>query len=398
MPDFETDSWYYNLFCFYSRVDIIKRYYFDWAASAIPHKSTGEAPFGNPSSIHREGKAAREALEEARKRCAEVLEVAAKTLFFTSGGTESNAIVLFSTLLRPGGGGICYSAVEHPAVRENCLVLERMGKQIWSIPANRDGRIGRKSLEKAIEKHGFPRMAAIMGVNNETGAIMDLKGLGEVLRKSDGPRVHFHADLVQAAGKIPLDLEDWDLDSAAFSAHKLGGPRGIGLLYLKKPLDVLVLGGGQEGGIRSGTENTSGALDFAAALEAHAKTRNQRDAAAAAEKRFMKLISALRSIKRCTLIPEDRLPQDPRFSPWILQAAFRDIPGEVMARALDDSGCAVSTGSACSAASPERPVLAAMGLDPRLRLEGIRISQGWSTTDKEIENLIYTIHEVLEYL
>ncbi|MDR1654552.1 MAG: cysteine desulfurase [Treponema sp.] len=380
------------------RIDIIKRYYFDWAASAIPNKSTGEAPFANPSSIHREGKAAREVLEEARERCGKVLGVAAKTLYFTSGGTESNAILLFSTLLRPGGGGICYSAVEHPAVRENCLALERLGKQVWSIPAEKDGRIGRESLEKAVEKHGFPRIAAIMAVNNETGAIMDLKGLAGILRKSDGPRVHFHADLVQAAGKIPLDLEGWDLDSAAFSAHKLGGPRGIGLLYLKKPLDALVLGGGQERGIRPGTENIAGALDFAAALEAHAEAPVQKAAAEAAEKRFIKLISALRSIERCTLIPQDRLPLDSRFSPWILQAAFKDIPGEVMARALDDLGFAISTGSACSAASPERPVLAAMGLDSKLRLEGIRISQGWSTTDEEVEALIAAIHEVLKYL
>lgn len=337
-------------------------------------------------------------MEEARERCAKVLGVTAKTLYFTSGGTESNAIILFSMLLRPGKGSIFYSAVEHPAVRENCLVLEQMGKQVWSIPVEKDGRIGRESLEKAIEKHGFPRMAAIMAVNNETGAIMDLKSLGETLRKSDGPRVHFHADLVQAVGKIPLNLESWDLDSAAFSAHKLGGPRGIGLLYLKKPLNVLVLGGGQEGGIRPGTENTVGALEFAAALEAHAEAQAQKTAAAAAEKRFMKLISALRSIERCTLIPEDRFPLDSRFAPWILQTAFRDIPGEVMARALDDLGFAVSTGSACSAASPERPVLAAMGLDSKLRLEGIRISQGWSTTDEEIEALIAAIHEVLKYL
>jgi cysteine desulfurase len=337
-------------------------------------------------------------LEEARERCGKVLGVAAKTLYFTSGGTESNAILLFSTLLRPGGGGICYSAVEHPAVRENCLALERLGKQVWSIPAEKDGRIGRESLEKAVEKHGFPRIAAIMAVNNETGAIMDLKGLAGILRKSDGPRVHFHADLVQAAGKIPLDLEGWDLDSAAFSAHKLGGPRGIGLLYLKKPLDALVLGGGQERGIRPGTENIAGALDFAAALEAHAEAPVQKAAAEAAEKRFIKLISALRSIERCTLIPQDRLPLDSRFSPWILQAAFKDIPGEVMARALDDLGFAISTGSACSAASPERPVLAAMGLDSKLRLEGIRISQGWSTTDEEVEALIAAIHEVLKYL
>jgi cysteine desulfurase len=208
--------------------------------------------------------------------------------------------------------------------------------------------------------------------------------------------VHFHCDLVQAVGKIPLDISV--CDSASLSAHKIGGRRGIGLLYLRRPLETLYSGGGQEGKIRPGTENTAGALSLAACLENHADPEKLRIAGDAARRRWKKLIDALTSIERCVIIPAGRESEDERFSPYILQAVFRGIPGEVMVRALDDSGFAVSTGSACSSASPDRPVLEAMGIEENLRLEGIRISQGWSTTDEEIDLLIAAIGEVLKFL
>ncbi|MDR3131197.1 MAG: aminotransferase class V-fold PLP-dependent enzyme, partial [Treponema sp.] len=232
-----------------------RRYYFDWAATAIPDifPSTGapwnDVPFGNPSSKHVEGRKARAALEDAHRRCAAVLGAAPEEIFFTSGGTESNAIVLHSLLRRqnrPGCGGLLVSAVEHPSVRENAVVLERLGKPLTRIGVEKDGRVSRKTLEGALKKAVDPRLAAIMAVNNETGAVMDMPGLAEVLRNAAAP-IHIHCDLVQAAGKMPVDLLSWDLDSASLSAHKLGGPRGIGILYLRKPLEPLCAGGGQEG-------------------------------------------------------------------------------------------------------------------------------------------------------
>jgi cysteine desulfurase len=188
------------------------------------------------------------------------------------------------------------------------------------------------------------------------------------------------------------------LDSASFSAHKLGGPRGIGLLYLRKPLEPLYTGGGQERGVRPGTENIVGALALAACLENHASPGAVRVEYEAASRRWADLIRALKKIPRCALIPEDRAEEDPRFSPWILQVRFRDVPGEVMVRALDSEGFAVSTGSACSSSSPDRPVLSAMGLDEHARLEGIRISQGWSTSAGDIGALLGGIGKVLEFL
>jgi cysteine desulfurase len=380
----------------------MSRYYFDWAATAIPDTETVPVfPFGNPSSKHGEGRLAREALEDARRRCAAVLGVAADRLYFTSGGTESNALVLLSLLFRKNqtrNRGICYSAAEHPSIRENAAVLERLGIPGLPIGVEPDGRVSRRTLERALEKRPPPLLAAIMTVNNETGSVTDLGDLTEFLRSSAGAGIHIHSDMVQAIGKIPVDIPGWDPDSASFSAHKLGGPRGIGLLYLRKSLEPVYAGGGQEGGIRPGTENTAGALALAECLERHARPEAAAAAGAEAADRWAFLIKALKAIDRCTILPRDREERDPRFSPYILQAAFRGIPGEVMVRALDDAGFAISTGSACSSASKTRPVLAAMGVEEGPRFEGIRISQGWSTTGVDIEALLRGISGALRVL
>ena len=367
-----------------------KRIYFDWAASS----------YGNPSSQHSEGRAAKDALENARERCAKVLNVPPQTLSFTSGGTESNSIALFSNLKRPGKGRIISSPAEHASVREAMDTLEKMGKPTGNIPVDSSGRVTEETLLKALTQYSDVRFVCIMFVNNETGAITDVTSLSNVIRKrpSDCAPIHFHCDLVQAVGKIPFDISKLEIDSASLSAHKTGGPRGIGLLYLKKPLEVFYTGGGQENGIRGGTENVQGAIALADCLEKYANGESVAADYEKAKTRWKKLISSLASIERCTIIPKNRGADDDSFSPYILQAAFKDIPGEVMSRALDDLGFAVSTGSACSSSSPERPVLAAMGVEEKLRIEGIRISQGHETSDEDIELLLNAINEVLKFL
>ncbi|MDR3130748.1 MAG: cysteine desulfurase [Treponema sp.] len=381
-----------------------RRYYFDWAAAALPDAAPLNAaanPFGNPSSKHAEGREARAALEDARRRCAAVLGAAPEEIFFSSGGTESNAIVLNSLLLRqnrPGCGGLLVSAAEHPSVKETAAVLERLGKSLTLIGVEKDGRVSEETLEGALKKARDPRMAAVMAVNNESGAVTDIPTIAKLLREQAGAPIHFHCDIVQAVGKMPVDLRAWDVDSASLSAHKLGGPRGIGVLYLRKPLEVLCTGGGQEGRIRPGTENTAGALALAECLERRARPETAGVGYEEAAARWKTLIAALKDLPRCVLIPGDRMEEDGRFSPYILQAAFRGIPGEVMARALDDEGFAVSTGSACSSGSRERPVLAAMGVDKTTAFEGIRISQGWHTSGEDIEALIEGIKRILRAL
>jgi cysteine desulfurase len=244
----------------------VKRIYFDWAASTPHIKNESGVFFGNPSSLHSEGRAAKLALEDARERCAAVLKVPYSALFFTSGGTEANSIALFSTLTRKGQGRVIASAAEHSSVRECMETLRKMGKQTGSITVDSASFVTEERLSKALEKYGDTRFAAIMSVNNETGAVNDIASLKNVIRKYSSPPVHLHCDLVQAVGKIPVDIENWEIDSASISAHKIGGPCGIGLLYLRRPLEVLYKGGGQENGIRGGTENITGAAALANCL------------------------------------------------------------------------------------------------------------------------------------
>ena len=382
------------------------RHYFDWAASAPPGRMGGDCSesdavidntliFGNPSSRHREGRMAKETLENARERCALVLGVKSETLYFTSGGTEANCIALYSNLFRPRGR-VVSSRAEHPSVIENIDTLQRMGRQTGTLPLDSLGRVTPELLEKTLDKYGDVRFAAVMAVNNETGAVNNISALRRTLDSYSGPFVHLHCDMVQALGKIPFDMGD--CDSASLSAHKIGGPRGIGLLYLNKPLEPLYSGGGQEGKIRPGTENVAGALAFANCLERYAAGQTMHNHYDAARKRCERFISAMSESNRCILIPVGRAVSDDFFSPYIVQLGFRDIPGEVMVRALDDAGFAVSTGSACSSAAPDRPVLAAMGLDEHSSRLGIRVSQGWSNSDEEIELLIGAIQGVLQYL
>jgi cysteine desulfurase len=375
-----------------------RRYYFDWAATALPAgpRPSLPVPFGNPSSPHTEGRLARKALEDARSRCAAALGVGAETLYFTSGGTEANMIALHSLLLRNGPpGAILYSAMEHPSVRENALALQKLGIPARQIQPEKDGRVSGGKFSAALDRAERPALAAVMAVNNETGSVNDIGALAALSRKFPGPHLRFHCDIVQAIGKIPVALGEWGADSASLSAHKLGGPRGIGLLYLRDPIGVLGSGGSQERGIRPGTENVAGAAGLAEILETRAKNETVCAEYAAAVSRFKFLMQSLRALDRCTLIPEDRRDEDERFSPYILQAAFKGIPGQAMVRALDDLGFAVSTGSACSSHKETRPVLDAMGVDRETAFYGIRVSQGWTTTEDDIDALCRAVKKIL---
>jgi cysteine desulfurase len=390
--------------------------YFDWAATAVADPqllalSIG-APFGNPSSKHAAGRAAKAACEDARNRCAGVLgpEIEPRHVYFTGSGTEANTIVLHSFLRRKlesgGSGAILHSAVEHPSVRENCLLLRHYGMDVREIAVEKDGRVSFATLEKAFAAGKPPAFVTMMAVNNELGSVNDIAGLVSWIRARSERAVHIHVDCVQALGKMPLPLQpqksgspSWDIDSASFSAHKICGPRGIGILYLRKPLIPPYLGGGQEAGLRPGTENTAGAVSFAAALEKYAAPepclKHRTEAAA----RMARLIAALKTFDRFHIIPECRDgAEDSDFSPYILQGSFDGIPGEVFARALDEKGFCISTGSACSSTKTERPVLFAVGVNEKQRLEGVRISQGYTTTNAAIDLLLAAVEEVLKVL
>jgi cysteine desulfurase len=377
----------------------MNRFYLDWAATALPdHSLNVDVPFGNPSSLHTEGKLARKSLEDARSTCAEILGVPSQQLFFTSGGTESNSIIFNSLLLRSTNAGLLLSSIEHPSIREQGTLLKQMGKLVAFVNPDSSGHITPLSIEKALGKLSECRMVSIMWVNNETGAVNNIPELVKIIRKHQKAPIHVHCDMVQGLGKIPLDLKSWDIDSAAMSGHKICAKRGTGILYLKQKPRVLNVGGGQEQSIRPGTENLEGILNLAGAMKKYVYHQTVKQNYNDASKRFEKLSCTLQKIDRAEVIPSCRKNIDETFSPYILQVSFKGIPGEVMTRALDDAGFAVSTGSACSSSTKKRPVLDAMGISEQQALEGIRISQGYSTSMEDIEKLIDAIQKILNVL
>jgi cysteine desulfurase len=317
-----------------------------------------------------------------------------QTLYWTSGGSESNSIPIFAQLLRNVAcrSLTCLtSPLEHPSCLNNFEILERFGIKTHFVQPDSSGHIQPEIVEKTLKTAANIRFVSIQTVHNETGAVQDIAGIVRIVRR-EAPAAFIHSDSVQALGKIPLNLVESGVDSASFSAHKLGGPRGIGLLYLSKPLEVLVRGGGQEHGLRPGTENTAGAREFARCIELFAGGAALAAQSAAAQERASRLMAGLSLIERCALVPAGRAENG--FSPYIIAVSFRDIPGEVMARLLDDAGFAVSTGSACSTGTRKKQSLSSMGIDGKTAFETIRISQGFSTTDDDIDRLLESLHSI----
>lgn len=365
--------------------------YLDWAATSPPDpdilaEAAGIAcrAYGNPSSVHAAGKEALTLLAEARNRCARALGVGAETLFFTSGGTESDHLPLLALLQRPVRGTIAVSAIEHPAILEQARALEAVGWKTLSIPVTPDGFVTPETVLATIRED--TAYVAVMAVNNETGAIQPVAEIGAALAKAGEGRKkpHFHVDAVQAAGKVPLCLSGEGIDSAAISAHKLRGPRGVGLLYLARRVEPFIRGGAQEGGFRPGTENLAGAWALSRVLE-----RNLADTEGHAAARALnaRLVSALSSIPGVVVIPASRQPDDPRFSPYVTQFTNRSLPGEVLVRALSDRGVYISTGSACSSRKKTRPVLDAMRIPALAQRNAFRVSIGPLTAEADIDAL-----------
>jgi len=383
-----------------------KEHYFDWAATspadedilqeslAISIKS-----WGNPSSVHQIGKNAALVLQEARSTAAKALGVKAENIYFTSGGTESDQIALLSILNKPQKGTVLISSIEHPAIREQALALKKCGCNVVQIPCDSKGIICVEALEKLITNDTM--LVCVMAVNNETGAIQPIYQIADLLKKvSQGKRKpKFHVDCVQAAGKIPLDLNYDGIDSAALSAHKICGPRGIGIFYSKNPIEPFLCGGGQEKGIRSGTENLFGAVAFSKCLERYFIKNNDNLSVQKYNEQVEitnSFIKKLSELKGCTIIPENRanLEDSSLYSPWVIQASFKNIPGNVMLRALDSKGFFISTGSACSTKKQSRPILEAMNVNKDLRESSVRFSFGPHTTQKAIDELFDAVKEV----
>ncbi len=313
---------------------------------------------GNMSSVHRFGRRVRRTVEDARESVAELVGAKAGNVIFTSGGTEANN----QAMARCGRARVLASAVEHPSV------LKALGG-IETVPVTADGVIDLGALEDMLGESGTPALVCLMLANNETGVVQPVGKAVEAARRF-GALVH--CDAVQAAGKIPLDMAALGVDTLSLSAHKIGGPAGVGALIIKDgaPLDSLLKGGGQEHGLRAGTENVSGIAGFGAAasaakdgLESFAGLARLRDGLEA------RVLDAGRG-SRILGVNAERLPNTSCFT-------LPGIKGEAQVMALDLAGIAVSAGSACSSGKVGAShVLTAMGVGPGEASTVIRVSLG----------------------
>ncbi|MDI3299203.1 MAG: cysteine desulfurase family protein [Bacillota bacterium] len=363
-----------------------------------------EETWGNPSSAHRKGLEAERALEEARRRLAAVLDAEPREIFFTSGATESDNLALLGGAAARRGWGrrILVSAVEHEAVLEPAARLEREGWEVERLPVDGEGRVRLDRLEEVLDER--VAVVAVMLVNNELGTVEPVDRIGALLARRFGHlaparRPLLHVDAVQAPGKLRLRPRAWGVGSMALSAHKLGGPKGVGALWLAREARVepLLLGGGQERGLRSGTENTPGIAAFGRVAELAEGERAEAVPRLAAWRR--RLIEGLEELGGELNGPRDSSDGErlEGAAPHIVNVSFPGLRGETVMHALEAEGVFVSTGSACTARRPDPShVLLAAGLE-RARAEGaVRISLSpWATREEEVEAALAAFRRAL---
>ncbi len=353
-----------------------------WLGAAQP------ARFGNASSRHEYGRQARAAIDEARARVAAAVGAHATEVVFTSGGSEANNLFLkgAAACLKPGT--LAISAIEHPCVREPARQLRRAGWALHEIAVDADGRIDVADWQRVLEAR--PTLVSVMLANNETGVLQDVAMLASEARKAGA---WLHTDAVQALGKIEVDFRALGVQAMTLSAHKLGGPLGAGALVLDKRVELspLIAGGGQERGLRSGTENVAAIVGFGLACEravAHRAAETSR--LSAMRDGIEAALSALGAVvfSRAAI----RLPNTVFF-------AFDAIDGETLVGKLDRAGFACASGSACSSAQPEPShTLLAMGVDPTVARGAVRVSLGRDTTAEEVERFVATLSHVVRDL
>ena len=377
----------------------MNRIYADHAATTKMSQAAIDAMFvairenyGNPSSLHQAGMEANDQLERAREQIARCLGCTPKEIFFTSGGTESdNQAILSAAALgaRQGKKHIISTAFEHHAVLHTLEKLKSQGFEIQLLNVGEKGNITAKQVEEAIRPDTC--LVTVMYANNEIGSILPVKEIGEICSKH---QVLFHTDAVQAVGHVPISVKEQNIDLLSLSAHKFHGPRGIGVLYAKKGIELirLIEGGAQERGKRPGTENLPGIMGMAAALKEDCEKmgENCRKVAAMRDR----LINGLGKIPHSILngSTEKRLPGNVNF-------CFEGVEGESLLLLLDSKGICVSSGSACtSGALDPSHVLLALGRPDEIARGSLRITLDASTAEEEIDYMLEVIPRVIEYL
>jgi cysteine desulfurase len=348
--------------------------------------------FGNPSSPYRTGRDAQEALERARRRMAECLGAVPDEIFFTSGGTESDNLALRGVVraLDASGRHLVTSSIEHHAVFKTCRDLESRGFRVTYLPVNARGVVDIDAFRNSLDRETI--LVSVMLANNETGVIQPVEQIVELARARG---ILVHTDAVQALGKLPLRFHDLGVDLASFSAHKIGGPKGVGALYLKRgtPIRPLSTGGGHERGLRAGTENVAGivGLSEATALACRAQGEEMERLRRLREKLETELCASL-----------DEVIVNGAAAPRVANTAnvcFKGVEGESIVLQLDLAGICVSTGSACTTGEPEPShVLLSMGVDRLAAKSAIRFSLGKTTTNEDIASTVPIVVETVRRL
>jgi cysteine desulfurase len=372
-----------------------QRFYLDYNATAPLREEVREAVAaalslpGNPSSVHAEGRAARSAIESAREKVAALCGARPEDVVFTSGGTEANALALAA---QAGEAWHCYlSAIEHPSVLSGGRFYR---ETTTTFPVTEDGVADLEILAKELEKHhlgGWRPFVSLMAANNETGAIQPVAEASKIVHSAGGL---LHTDAVQAAGRISLDMSALGADMLSLSAHKIGGPKGVGALVLGEGMSVepLIRGGGQERRRRAGTENVPGIVGFGVAAEL--ALADLADAASQAALRD-ELEKGARAIAPDAVVLSARVERLPN-------TACIAVPGakaETLVIGLDLAGIAVSSGSACSSGKVEAShVLSAMGVPEDVAQGAIRVSLGFATRRADIDNFLKAFAELIKRL
>lgn len=375
---------------------MIMEAYFDNSATTRPYDEVMDSMvdtmrnyYGNPSSAYSLGLKAELKMNESRDIVADTLNCDRDEIIFTSGGSESNNF-LIRGFVKPGNE-IITTKIEHPSVLNTCKALENNGVKVIYLDVNGRGKIDLGELEKSINKQ--TQLVSIMHTNNEVGTVQNIKAIGELIKEKSS-RIKFHVDAVQAYGKYDIDVKKMHIDLLSASGHKIHGPRGVGIAYVRKGLipRPLIYGGGQERGFRSGTENLAAVVGLAKAAEKIYKNREQNfHHVDEVKKYFMEKLRDMEEVKINSCGKE--------YSPYVLSVSFIGVRGEVLLHMLEEKGIYVSTGSACSAkSSKDSHVLEAIGL-PKDHIRGtIRFSFGEDNSKEEVDYALDVIDESLKFL
>ncbi|ALV20822.1 MAG: cysteine desulfurase family protein [Carnobacterium sp.] len=343
---------------------------------------------GNPSSLHKLGDQAAGLLQQSRAQIASLIDVTPQEIYFTSGGTEGDNWAIKGTAIEKSvfGKHLITTAIEHPAVKETMHQLEQLGFEVTYLPVDKKGVISIEDLKQALRPDTI--MVSVMAINNEVGSIQPLEAIGKVLE--DYPSVHFHVDAVQAVGKQPLLLgPDSRIDIASFSSHKFHGPKGVGFIYLKKGKKIapLLNGGGQEAGLRSGTENIAGIAAMTKALRLVLSDAVEKQALQKKIKNY--LADALKKYPKVTLFSSEE------GAPHILCYGLKGIRGEVMVHAFEEKDIYISTTSACSSRSKtSSSTLGAMNVPEFIATNAVRVSLTDTNTMEEAKQFLNVFDEL----